>query len=99
LEALIALLPGAKVEVIERYGESERIASSRHRSRVVDLRVKLTEQPDLPKLDLYGQMLRDLLRDQILAIREATHVRTVSEANGLSSLAYATAAQALAERR
>ena len=99
LEALIALLPGAKVEVVERYGESERSATSRHCSRVVDLRVKLTEQPGLPKHDLYGQMLRDLLRDQILAIRDATHVRTVSEANGLSSLAYATSAQNLTTRR
>ena len=66
---------------------------------MVDLRVKLTEQPALPKFDLYGQMLRDLLRDQIHAIRDATHVRTVTEANGLSSLAYATAAQTLADRR
>ena len=99
LEALIALLPGAKIEVVERYAEPERQATSRHRPRVVDLRVKLTEQPALPKFDLYGQMLRDLLRDQIHAIRDATHVRTVTEANGLSSLAYATAAQTLADRR
>ena len=99
MEALISLLPGAKVEVMERYGETERNATSRHRSRTVDLRVKLTEQPGQPKHDLYGQMLRDLLRDQIRAIRDATHVRTVSEANGLSSLAYATAAQNMASRR
>jgi predicted dehydrogenase len=99
LDALVALLPGAKIEIVERYEESERNATSRHRSRVVDLRVKLIEQPGLPKHDLYGQMLRDLLRDQIHAIRDATHVRTVSEANGLSSLAYATAAQNLAARR
>ena len=98
LEELIVLLPGAKVEVVQRYDKSEREAMSRHHSRVVDLRVKLTEQPALPKLDLYGQMLRDLLRDQINAIRDATHLRTVTEANGLSSLAYATAAQRLADR-
>ncbi|MCW1925167.1 Gfo/Idh/MocA family oxidoreductase [Luteolibacter arcticus] len=99
LEALVALLPGAKVEIVERYGESERQATSRHRSRTVDVRINLVDQPGLAKHDLYGQMLRDLLRDQIEAIRDATHRRTVSEANGLSSLAYATAAQALADRR
>lgn len=98
LEALIALLPGAKFEVMERYEESERKAMSRHRSRVADLRVKLTDQPGIPKYDLYGKMLRDLMRDQIQAIRDATHGRTVTDANGVSSLAYATAAQNLADR-
>ena len=98
MEALVALLPGAKVEVVELYEESERKAMSRHRSREMDLRVKLTGQPALPKLDLYGQMLRNLLRDQINAIRDTTHVRTVTEENGLSSLAYATVAQHLADR-
>lgn len=97
LDALVALLPGAKVEVVERYGESERYATSRHRERTVDLRVKLIEEPGLAKHDLYRHMLRDLLRDQIAAIRDATHVRTVSEVNGISSLAYAAAAQTLAD--
>jgi predicted dehydrogenase len=99
LEALVALLPGARVEIVERYGDSEHHATSRHRQRRVDLRVKVTDEPGLPKSDLYGQMLRDLLRDQIAAIRDASHERTVSEWNGVSSLAYATAAQTLADRR
>ena len=97
LEALAQLLPEAKVEIVTRYDDSERKAVSRHHAREVDVRAILRVEARLSKYEVYGEMLRALLSDQIAAMRDARHVRTITEGNGRSSLAYATAAQNLAD--
>lgn len=98
LEALALLMPEAEIEIATRYPETERKAVSRHQAREVDVSAKLTMKSPLSKFEVYGEMLRALLQDQIAAIGNERHHRTVSEANGRSSLAYATAAQNLADR-
>jgi len=93
LEVVKELLPRADVRELERYEGAERDAMSRHRERIVDVHAKVSADAGAMKMDLYGQMLRTLLDDQISAIRDAAYVRRVSERNGLSSLAYAVEAQ------
>lgn len=97
LETLALLMPESKIEIATRYPENERKAVSRHQTRTVDVKAMLTMDAPLSKFELYGEMLRALLQDQISAIDDEKHPRTVSEANGRSSLAYAIAAQDLAD--
>ncbi|MDQ3622295.1 MAG: Gfo/Idh/MocA family oxidoreductase, partial [Verrucomicrobiota bacterium] len=97
MEALTRSLPCAEVQVIERYTGAARKCTSRHRPREVDGHFSISSSPGLAKMDLYGHMLRALLRDQIAAIRDPAHVRRISELNGATSLAAAVAAQRLAD--
>jgi hypothetical protein len=97
LETLALLMPESKIEIATRYPENERKAVSRHQARTVDVKAMLTTDAPLSKFELYGEMLCALLQDQISAIDDEKHPRTVSEANGRSSLAYAIAAQDLAD--
>ncbi|MDQ3622443.1 MAG: hypothetical protein M3463_08155 [Verrucomicrobiota bacterium] len=96
VEALSRLLPRADVRVIERYSGAARKCTSRHRPREIDGRFSLSGTPGLAKMDLYGEMLRALLRDQLAALRDPAHARRIDETNGLASLATAVAAQRLA---
>ena len=53
---------------------------------------------DGEKQTLYGDAIRELLEDQVKFIRDPSHVRRVTEANGLTSLEMASRARDLAER-
>lgn len=97
LETVKSLLPSSRVQILERYDGAEKQATSRHQSRTIDVTVSLTTTAGKAKSALYGDMVRDLLSDQIAAIQNKSHARLVSEANGLSSLAYACTAQAMAD--
>jgi predicted dehydrogenase len=96
LRDLVDLMPGARVDTLEKYEGPRRHVTSRHKSYEVDGRVRIEHDTGLTKLELYGKVLRDLIADQIAAIRDPRHVRRVSERNGLTSLGYAVEADALA---
>lgn len=95
--SLAALLPRGQVTILEEYGEDRRRASSRHQPRTIDLHAVITSSPAVTKENLYGDMLRHLMEDQLAAIRDPGHQRLVTESNGLSSLEYACKAQRLAD--
>lgn len=96
LEVLRKILPNSEVRVVELYFGNEQHPHSRHRLRNVDLRAVVSATAGLEKKPLYGQMVRDLMRDQISSIGNPGHSRLISESNGLTSLAYAAAAHRLA---
>jgi len=98
LGELTTLVPGCEVRIIEEYEGELRKVSSRHLSRTVDVHAILTCKPPVTKEELYGKMLRELLSDQIKAIQSPSHQRLVTESNGISSLAYAVEAQAMADQ-
>jgi hypothetical protein len=95
-EAIREIFGAGDLKKVERYSGAERRFSSRHRPREADGCFRLVIPPALPKMELYGVMLRALLSDQIAAIGEPLRSRLVSEANGVSSLQYAIRAQELA---
>ena len=72
-------------------------ATSRHQPREVDQRLRLSAAAVRPKMELYGEMMRDLLSDQISAAADPSHRRLVDETNGVSALRYAVAAHSLAD--
>ncbi|QJE95135.1 Gfo/Idh/MocA family protein [Luteolibacter luteus] len=97
LEEAGALIPGSSVEVVQTYADDEQVSRSRHRVRTVEVHGRIRADAGCSKLELYGKILRDLMEDQVAAIRDPRHVRRVTESNGVSSLAYALRAQELAE--
>ena len=48
------------------------------------------------KIDLYGQVVRDLAADQIANIRDPAHVRRLTEADSVAAVAMACEADRLA---
>jgi predicted dehydrogenase len=90
------LFPDGGLEIVARYGANERQAMSRHRPREVDVHARIKATAGYPKMELYGVMLRSLMADQLRAIHHPRSPRLVSEQNGLSSLAYAVAANQMA---
>lgn len=97
LATLQALLPHAVVERVESYSGSACRMTSRHKSYAVEGRYRISADTGMTKPQLYGHVLRSLLADQIAALRDPTHVRTVSERNGYDALTLAIGAQHLAE--
>jgi predicted dehydrogenase len=99
LGALQEILPHAELKILERYTEGRCIAASRHKQRDITVHATLSATAGLPKMDLYGEIIRALMADQLRAIADPHHPRTISESNGVSSLAYAARAQEMAERQ
>ena len=95
---LCHLFPGARLDVAASYGGTDRACRGRGKTidayQVIDLSVG----DGTAKSPLYGELLRAMMQDQVRWIRDRTHPRVVTEANGRDSLAVACAADALARR-
>ncbi len=94
---LCALFPGARLDVSASYGGADRACRGRGKEHDAYQMIDLVS-PGAPKLPLYGQLLRSLLEDQVAWMRDRSHRRVVTEANGRDSLALACAADTLAQR-
>ncbi|HEX2750280.1 MAG TPA: Gfo/Idh/MocA family oxidoreductase [Verrucomicrobiales bacterium] len=94
-DEVAGIIPGARLEKAEEYTGAAAQFFSRHTARTADGRFLLTTEP-VAKWDLYGAMVRSLMAEQVGAIRTPGAARLVTEANGLSSLAYAVEAQRIA---
>jgi predicted dehydrogenase len=95
---LMELFAGARLDVSAVYGSKDREALGRHKPLNVYQKIDLTYDPGVEKLHSYGELLREMLRDQIDWIHDRTHARKVTEENGRDSLALAVHASKLAER-
>ncbi len=95
---LCDLFPGARLDVIASYGGNDR--ACRGRGKVIDAYqvIDLSSGDGQAKSPLYGRLLRAMMADQVAWIRDRTHERVVTEANGRDSLATACEADALAHR-
>jgi predicted dehydrogenase len=93
---LCELFHGAQLDVAASYGGSDR--RCRGRGKEVDAYqiIDLAFGDGVAKSPLYGRLLRSLMTDQSAWIRDRSHRRNVTEANGRDSLALACAADALA---
>lgn len=92
---LCDLFPGARLDVAASYGGNDR--ACRGRGQAIDAYqiVDLTWDGQA-KSPLYGTLLRSMMADQAAWIRDRTHRRIVTEANGRDSLRTACEADALA---
>jgi predicted dehydrogenase len=96
--ALCDLFPGARLDVCASYGGNDR--ACRGRGKAIDAYqiIDLSLGDGQAKSPLYGRLLRSVMADQVAWIRDRTHARVVTEANGRDSLATACEADALARR-
>jgi len=96
--ALMDLFPGAQLDIPKLYGGKERVSRGRHKDLDVYQIVNLTYGLDVDKMTRYGELLRDMLRDQVRWINDRTHVRKLTDENGRESLAMAVDATRMADK-
>ena len=95
---LMELFEGARLDTIKVYGGKERSIRARHKSWDVYQRIELSYGLDHDKMARYGELLRDMLRDQIRWMFDPEHRRKLTEENGRDSLAMAVEATRLADQ-
>lgn len=95
---LCDLFPSGRLDISEVYRPAERACRGRHKTYDVAQRIELTIGMDDRKMHRYGQLLRDLMADQLAWIRDRRHRREVTDQHGRDSLWMATEASRLARR-
>ncbi len=96
LNRLREIIPNVDVEEVARYTGDQRRVQSRHKAYEVDGRYCLRGNAGLEKMEVYGEVLRSLMQDQVEATRNPSHLRRVSDENGIVSLKMAIDADRLA---
>jgi predicted dehydrogenase len=92
---LCDLFPGARLDVTAGYAPRDRACAGRHKALDVYQMIDLSFGAGQNKTHLYGALLRSMMADQVAWMRDRSHPRRVSEANGRESLAVAVAADRL----
>jgi len=93
---LEAACPHAGIEVLASYEGADRTPTGRGVRRNVARRIRLTWEPAADKQSVYADSLRALLADQIAYLRDPSHCRRITEANGRAALALGEKAAKLA---
>ncbi len=93
---LCDLFPGARLDVAVSYGGNDRACRGRGKDIDAYQITDLSWGDGQAKSPLYSALLRSLMADQVAWIRDRSHRRVVTEANGRDSLATACEADALA---
>ncbi|MGN6725967.1 MAG: Gfo/Idh/MocA family protein [Tepidisphaeraceae bacterium] len=75
---------------------ADRTIAARHKMWDADGRYRIGARLPFSKLELYGNVIRDLMADQAAYANDASHPRVITEANGLRSLELAARATELA---
>ena len=93
---LFELLPHARLNVLEGYGGSQRVARGRFKPIDCYQKFEMHGGEENAKGRVYGDLLRAMLADQKAWIADRSHQRRITEANGRDSVAQAEAATQLA---
>ncbi len=94
--SLCELFPGARLDVSLVYSPKDRACQGRHKTLDVYQMIELSWGEGTNKSHRYGELLRAMMADQLAWIRDRSHPRTITEANGRDSLAMAVDASRLA---
>jgi predicted dehydrogenase len=95
---LMDLFPGARLDVTQIYGGDTRKVYSRHKNSNIYQMLELHWGDAVEKMHRYGELLRDVMRDQIRWIYDRSHQRKLTEQNGRASLSLAVRATELADK-
>jgi predicted dehydrogenase len=96
IAALAALMPAATTRVVDRYEGAARQVRGRFRPFVASALVEISFGLGKGKLEIYGDVVGDLAADQLAWIRDPTHRRRLTEAEGVAAVQMACAADRLA---
>jgi hypothetical protein len=80
------------------YGGATRAASGRHKPLDIYQKIEVTYNPATEKMHAYGDLLCEMLRDQMRWIYNRSHHRKLTHENGRESLAMAVEATRLADQ-
>ncbi len=94
--ALEAVLPNARVSLVEAYAGEHRHTTGRHRALEVDGRYRVRADVGMAKWALYAEVIRALLADLVEAVLDPAHRPLVTDDDGLAALGMAVRAEALA---
>ncbi|MHB1560089.1 MAG: Gfo/Idh/MocA family protein [Isosphaeraceae bacterium] len=94
--ALCELFPGARLDVSVGYAPRDRACRGRHKAIDAYQVIEMSWGDGVNKSHRYGELLRAILADQLAWVRDRSHHRKITEANGRDSLAMAVAADGLA---
>lgn len=92
LEQLAGLFPGAEVTVVAEFDADDRRCTARHKDFEITKQITLVYGQDVDKQARYGEIVKAMLTDQLAWIRDHSHLRQLTEANGRDSLAMAVQA-------
>jgi predicted dehydrogenase len=93
---LCELFPGARMDVTASYSDKGRFGSGRHKALDVCQMVEMKHGAGELKMHRYGELVRDLLADQLAWIADRRHVRRITNQNGSDALAVAVEADIMA---
>jgi predicted dehydrogenase len=93
---LCDLFPGARLNVAASYSGEGRACTGRHKSLDVGQLVDMSQGEGVQKMIRYGELVRDLLVDQLTWIADPLHVRRITNQNGFDALAIAAEADGMA---
>ena len=93
---LAGRLFGGRLEVRRRFEGAERRMLGRFREFEAAALVEIEFGLGRPKLEVYGETVRDLAADQVAFIRDPAHERRLTEADCVASVVLACAADRLA---
>ena len=82
--------------MIASYAGDDRAATGRHKPLEVDQMIEMEYGAGHDKMQRYGELVRDLLIDQLAWVKDRSHKRRITEENGRDALALAVAADRLA---
>ena len=88
--------PGARLDVSENYSPKDRACKARHKELDIYQKLTLIYGEGVDKLHLYGELLRAMMADQLMWLKDRDHKRIITEENGRASLELAVEATRLA---
>jgi hypothetical protein len=80
------LFPEARLKVLEFYAGSYRKIKARHKELDIYHKLHINYEQDEAKYYIYGDIVRNLMEDQIKWIKDKGHKRIITEDNGFNSL-------------
>jgi hypothetical protein len=93
---LCEIFPGARLDVSASYSPRDRTCHGRHKAIDAYQMIELSWGDGVNKSHRYSELLRAIMADQLAWVRDRSHRRKITEANGRDSLALAVAAARLA---
>jgi predicted dehydrogenase len=95
---IMEIFKGARLDITQVYAPKDRPAKGRHKEIDVYQLFDVTYGEGHPKMHRYGELLRDLFKDQVAWIRDRSHARALTDDNSRAALEAAVAADDLAHR-
>jgi len=92
IKQLEKIFKPTKIHSIKKLNSSEQKIKARGKKISVNQRIQIEYRPNIDKLTLYSEAIKNLVRDQIIFIHNKKHQRVVTEQNGRRALALAISA-------